>query len=219
MGMESIWQWFEQRLSCINGHRQWRKCIWYAMTAFRSDYYHLFRCQWRQVRFGSTPYWVMANKIRRVVIGTDGTVYALIEESGEICPVVKSVALSQVELSMAQRYQKVPQYSILIRMDISCSVRTVISISWRNGTDAGCRTWWEGAMLTAKCLCIRMAATQGKFWSSPVVDADGTIYGAITNTQDESKSFTSSPTSKICERVNDDSGVTVRQRCLYTLLQ
>lgn len=84
-------------------------------------------------------------------------------------------------------------------MDISCSVRNVVIfyILDANGTDAIAVLDVAGAIANSEsAYASEWAATQGKFWSSPVVDADGTIYVAITNTQDESKSLLVALSSK-----------------------
>ena len=66
-----------------------------------------------------------------------------------------------------------------------------------NGTDAIAVLDVAGAIANSEsAYASEWAATQGKFWSSPVVDADGTIYVAITNTQDESKSLLVALSSK-----------------------
>ena len=55
-----------------------------------------------------------------------------------------------------------------------------------NGTDAIAVLDVAGAIANSEsAYASEWAATQGKFWSSPIIGNDGTIYIAITNVENE----------------------------------
>ncbi len=134
-----------------------------------------------------------------VVIGTDGTVYASLKSQGDMPGGI--VALSaggtikwQYEISESVSSTPVIDKDGHILFGTE---RGNFYILDANGTDAIAVLDVAGAIANSEsAYASEWAATQGKFWSSPVVDADGTIYVAITNTQDESKSLLVALSSK-----------------------
>ena len=134
-----------------------------------------------------------------VVIGTDGTVYASLKSQGDMPGGI--VALSaggtikwQYEISESVSSTPVIDKDGHILFGTE---RGNFYILDANGTDAIAVLDIAGAIANSEsAYASEWAATQGKFWSSPVVDADGTIYVAITNTQDESKSLLVALSSK-----------------------
>lgn len=134
-----------------------------------------------------------------VVIGTDGTVYTSLKSQGDMPGGI--VALSaggtikwQYEISESVSSTPVIDKDGHILFGTE---RGNFYILDANGTDAIAVLDVAGAIANSEsAYASEWAATQGKFWSSPVVDADGTIYVAITNTQDESKSLLVALSSK-----------------------
>lgn len=134
-----------------------------------------------------------------VVIGADGTVYASLKSQGDMpggIIAVSSGGTIKWHYEISESVSGTP----LIDADghiLFGTERGNFYILDANGTEAIAVLDVAGAIANSGSpYASEWTATEGKFWSSPVVGTDGTIYIAITNTQDESKSLLVALSSK-----------------------
>lgn len=127
-----------------------------------------------------------------VVIGTDGTIYASLKEDGDLSGGI--IALSPTDGTIKWHYELQESISGTPAIDASGHIlfgteNGVFYILEPDGSDAISILDVAGAVANSEdSNASQWQPTKGKFWSSPVIGNDGTIYIAMTNTLNENQS-------------------------------
>lgn len=128
-----------------------------------------------------------------VVIGADGTIYASLKSQGDMAGGI--IALSPSDGAIKWHFEIAESVSGTPAIDVDGNIlfgteRGNFYVLDPNGTDVVAVLDVAGAIaISDSPYALDWTVAQGKFWSSPVVAQDGTIYVAITNNQDDTKSL------------------------------
>ena len=128
-----------------------------------------------------------------LVIGTDGTVYASLKATGDLPGGI--IALSPNNGEIKWQYESPESVSGTPAIDADGHIlfgteKGNFYILDSNGRDIVAALDVAGAITNSHSpYASEWLPTQGKFWSSPIIGNDGTIYIAITNVENEKQSL------------------------------
>lgn len=135
-----------------------------------------------------------------IVIGSDGTVYASLKATGDLPGGI--IALSPDNGDIKWQYESSESVSGTPAIDADGHIlfgteKGNLYVLDPNGRDIVTALDVAGAITNSHSpYANEWVPTQGKFWSSPIIGKDGTIYIAVTNVQNEKQSLMVALTSK-----------------------